>query len=134
MMSQNLSIPTCVGIILDGNRRWAKERMLPTLEGHRQGMNNVEPVVLCARDRGIQHVVVYAFSTENWNRTQEEVAYLMNLFETSIRENLARLSKESVRIRFVGQRERFSESLQKAMDDVEAKSPQDPRTTLWVCV
>src|SRR3989344_9218983 len=114
--------PGCIGIILDGNRRWAKERGLPSFEGHRQGMNNLEPIVLAARDLGIKHMVVYAFSTENWNRSKDEVSYLMEIFEEMARKNLARLAKEGVAVRFVGQRERFSETLQTVMREAEAKS------------
>jgi undecaprenyl diphosphate synthase len=127
-------IPTCIGIILDGNRRWAKEQGLPNLEGHRRGFDNVEPIALHARDRGIKHVVVYAFSTENWNRSPEEVSYLMDIFETMSKEPLRRLTKEGIAIRFVGERERFSESLQRAMQNAEAGSPGDVRTTLWICL
>ena len=114
--------PGCIGIILDGNRRWAKERGLPSFEGYRQGMNNLEPIVLAARDLGIKHMVVYAFSTENWNRSKDEVSYLMEIFEEMARKNLARLAKEGVAVRFVGQRERFSETLQTVMREAEAKS------------
>ena len=133
-MNDTKTIPTCIGIILDGNRRWAKERGFPGLVGHRKGFDNVEPVVLAARDMGIKHVVVYAFSTENWNRTKEEVSYLMDIFEKMAGESLTRLTEEGVAIRFAGQRERFSESLQKAMRRAEEGSPTDPRITLWVCL
>jgi len=135
--------PGCIGIILDGNRRWAKERGLPSFEGHRQGMNNLEPIVLAARDLGIKHMVVYAFSTENWNRSKDEVSYLMEIFEEMARKNLARLAKEGVAVRFVGQRERFSETLQTVMREAEAKSLPgrsgrtglaEPKITLWICM
>jgi undecaprenyl diphosphate synthase len=126
--------PKTVGIILDGNRRWAKERGMPTLEGHRRGMNNIEPVVLALRDRGVEHVPVFAFSTENWNRSETEVTYLMQLFEEAIKDKLSKLNEEGVAVRFVGQRERFAQKLQIAMRDVEAKNSKTPRTTLWVCL
>ncbi|KKW23695.1 MAG: Isoprenyl transferase [Candidatus Kaiserbacteria bacterium GW2011_GWB1_52_6] len=127
-------IPECIGIILDGNRRWAKKQGLPSFEGHRRGMNNVEIIVLAARDFGIKHVVVYAFSTENWNRSKDEVSYLMEIFEKMSRENMARLAQEGVAVRFVGQRERFSPSLQSAMRAAEEKSLADPKITLWICL
>lgn len=119
---------------MDGNRRWAKEKGLPTLEGHRRGMNNIEPVVLALRDRGVEHVAMYAFSTENWKRSETEVGYLMQLFEEAIKDKLAKLGEEGVAIRFVGQRERFGQKLQIAMTDVENKNINDPRITLWVCL
>lgn len=133
-MSTRNEVPRCVGIILDGNRRWATERGLPSLEGHRRGKDNVETITLAARDLGIEHLVVFAFSTENWKRTQEEVSYLMVLFEEMARQSMDKLAKEGVRVRFVGQRERFSASLQNAMDDAEQKSPKEPKITLWVCL
>ena len=123
-----------IGIILDGNRRWAVEKELPIFEGHRNGANNIEPIVLAARDLGIQHVAIYAFSTENWSRDSEEVSYLMELFESFFKEGMDRLMQEGVRIRFIGQRERFNENLQRHMREVEEKSPLNPKTTLWVCV
>ena len=126
--------PTCIGIILDGNRRWAKENGLPAFEGHRRGMNNVETIAYAARDLGIRHMAVYAFSTENWNRSKEEVSYLMEIFESTIRERLAKFADEHIAVRFVGQIERFSPSLQAAMRSAEAKNPESPRLTVWVCI
>ena len=127
--------PACVGIIMDGNRRWAKERGLPTLEGHRVGLletfrNTVRFV--CAR--GIKHLVVYMFSTENWNREPAEVSYLMELFRESIQKEMKELGKEGVRIRFVGQRERFSQVLQQAMNDAEKETIQNDAITLLCCL
>ncbi len=127
-------IPTCVGIILDGNRRWAKERGLPTFEGHQKGAENIEPIVLALRDRKVEHVVVYAFSTENWNRASEEVSYLMRLLEEWLRDKVMRLVEENIRIMFVGERERFSNTLNTLIHDAETRSPKTPRTTLWVCL
>lgn len=126
--------PRCVGIILDGNRRWAKEHGLPFFEGHRQGLNNVEPIALTARDLGVKHLALYAFSTENWNRPKEEIGWLMEIFETMAIEKAARLKKEGAKVRFVGQLWRFSENLQKLMREAEEKSPEDPRITLWICL
>lgn len=133
-MSTPNEVPRCVGIILDGNRRWAKEKGLPSLVGHRKGKDNIETITLAARDLGIEHLAVFAFSTENWKRTQEEVSYLMVLFEELAKQSVERLVQEGVRVRFVGQRERFSESLQNLMRDAEEKSPARPKITLWVCL
>lgn len=133
-MSETSDVPACIGIILDGNRRWAKERGLPSLEGHRRGMDNLEPIARAARDMGIRHMVVYAFSTENWNRSNEEVSYLMKIFESMARERLAKFRNEGVAVRFVGQRERFSLTLQNVMRKTEEKNPRDPMLTLWMCI
>ncbi|MEK7133584.1 MAG: polyprenyl diphosphate synthase [Patescibacteria group bacterium] len=133
-MTKAEHIPTCIGIILDGNRRWAKENGLPAFEGHRRGMDNVGPIARAARDTGIEHMIVYAFSTENWERSSEEVSYLMNIFESMARERLTELVEEGIAVRFVGQRERFSDTLQSAMREAEEKSPEHPKLTLWICV
>lgn len=133
-MNDRNNVPQCIGIILDGNRRWAKENGLPPFEGHRRGMNNVESVAYAARDLGIRHMAVYAFSTENWNRAKEEVSYLMGIFESMARERLAKYKDESIAVRFVGQRERLSPSLQGAMRDLEEKNPESPKLTLWICI
>ena len=104
-MGASPKIPACIGIILDGNRRWAKEQGLPSFEGHRRGMDNIEPIALSLRDLGVRHLVVYAFSTENWDRSKEEVTYLMEIFETVARERLAKFSDQGMAVRFVGQRD-----------------------------
>src|SRR3989344_2011599 len=133
-MGETAKVPACIGIILDGNRRWAKENGLPSFEGHRRGMNNVESIAYAARDLGIQHMAVYAFSTENWNRSKDEVSYLMEIFESTIRERMKKFAQENIAVRFVGETGRFSPSLQDAMRDVEAKNPEEPRLTVWVCI
>ena len=128
------NLPQCIGIILDGNRRWAKERGMPSLEGHRRGMDRLAEAVRWVRDRGIPHLVVYAFSTENWNRTEEEVLYLMDLFRSMTEKQLSELAKEGVCIRFVGQRERFDERLRDLMRRAEETSIKNEKITLWVCL
>lgn len=121
-------------MILDGNRRWAKERSLPTLEGHRQGFENLKTIAKAVRDRGIPHMVAYCFSTENWNRSTEEVAYLMDIFREAIRTGREELGKEGVRLRFVGQRERFAEDIQEGMRETEEATRSNSQLTLWMCL
>lgn len=130
----NSAAPTCVGIILDGNRRWAKEQGLPTFEGHRAGMENLKTAARFIRESGVAHLIVYAFSTENWNRKEEEVAYLMDLFRESVQKQMKELGEEGVRIRFAGQRERFSPDLQQMMSDTEKETHKNGSFTLWVCL
>ncbi len=124
----------CIGIILDGNRRWAKERGLPTLEGHRRGFENLKSVARWVRDRGIPHLVVFAFSTENWNRSEDEVAYLMDIFRDAIRDSGDELGKDGIRTRFIGQRERFSGDIQEGMRETEEKTASNAKLTLWICL
>jgi undecaprenyl diphosphate synthase len=126
--------PHCIGIILDGNRRWAREQGLASLEGHQQGAEAFKRIVYAVRDRGVAHLAAYAFSTENWNRPDEEVSYLMDLFLKSVSSHMEELAKEDVQIRIVGQRARFSEKIQKAFAAIEEKSAHNTRLTVWICL
>lgn len=123
-------VPTCVGIIMDGNRRWAKEKGLPTLDGHRRGYEKTRDVLAWTSEAGVKFLVLYAFSTENWKRTEEEVGYLMDLFKRLLTHEVERIEKEGYRIRCIGQRERFSPELQKLMDEAERRTAQNKGTTL----
>lgn len=129
-----MNAPRCIGFILDGNRRWAKERGLPTLQGHQRGFEVLKDAVRWVKARQIPHMVVYAFSTENWGRSPEEVAYLMDLFRTMIQDSARELSEQGVRVRFVGQRERFAKDIQEGMASVEADSAVHTACTLWICL
>ncbi len=131
-MTENTA-PACIGIILDGNRRWAKEHNLPSLEGHRRGVEKLKEAALWVRDRGVKHLAVYAFSTENWNRSKEEVDYLLKLFRTVVDEFFGDLAKENIRVRFAGEREKFGKEIQEAMEKVEEASAGNSALTLWVC-
>lgn len=124
----------CIGIILDGNRRWAKEKGLPTLEGHRRGFENLKSAARWVRDRGISHLAVFAFSTENWKRSEEEIVYLMDIFRSAIRDSQEELGKEGVRVRFAGQRDRFPDDIQHGMREAEEKTRENIRMTLWICL
>lgn len=128
------SIPDSIGFILDGNRRWAKENNLPSLEGHRRGMDKVKEIVTWANAAGIKEVIVYAFSTENWNRAPEEVAYLLNLFEEFCGVWTDEVAKDGGRIRFIGERERFSPSMRQKMDDAEARTKEGTKGTLVIAL
>lgn len=126
--------PKCVGIIMDGNRRWAKKHNKLSFEGHRAGYNTLTKVVGWAREINILHVVVYAFSTENWRRTEEEVGYLMKLFRFVIEHEVERMVAERVRVRFVGERERFPEDIQKGMVHIETVTEKAYDITLHIAI
>lgn len=128
------NVPASIGFILDGNRRWAKEQGLQTLEGHRRGGEKVKEIVKWAHDAGIKEIIVYAFSTENWNRSQEEVAYLLELFESTIDELTEQVRQAKGTIRFIGQRERFSKTLQDKMTTGETKTAGGSEGTLVIAV
>jgi len=126
--------PTCIGIILDGNRRWAKKVGLPKLEGHRRGYERLIDCARWVRDRDIKHLAVFAFSIENWNREATEVAYLMDLLMKMAKKTLLELAKEGVRIRFIGKLDMLSESARKTIAAVEKQSENNKRLTLWICL
>lgn len=127
-------MPTCVGFIMDGNRRWAKERNEPTLLGHQAGKEVFDESITWIQDLGIPHAVYYAFSTENWQRTEEEVTYLMDLFAAFITSLLSDVLDRKVRVRFIGDRTHFSERLQGLMAELEEKSAMYTDTTIWVAL
>lgn len=121
-----------IGIIMDGNRRWAKERGLPAWEGHRVGAERLKDLVHWARERGgISHLFFYAFSTENWGRDPKEIDYLFKLVEELFTSYTAEAEKENTRIRIVGQRKRFPPSLQRIFNDVELRTEHNTGITVW---
>ncbi len=107
---------------MDGNRRWARERGLDSLEGHRKGYEVFKEVAQWARDAGVGALVCYAFSTENWRRSKEEVAYLMRLLEEALLTDMEEIAKEKVRIIVLGQRERLSKAAQQKIAQLEEAS------------
>ena len=119
---------------MDGNRRFAKEQNLPTLEGHRQGLEKFLEVVRFVRDKKIPHAVFYAFSTENWKRSKEEVAYLLQLFEGLLARLDEELTEQGVRVRIIGRRTDFTTELQAKIADLEAKSAEFTATTIWIAL
>ncbi len=123
---------TSVAIIMDGNGRWATERGLPVLEGHRRGAKTMKQTVKDAVALGIRELTVYAFSTENWSRPSDEVAGLMEMFAELIVSETPELDDEGVRMRFVGSRRGVSDSLLEQMDWAEAETAANTRLALFV--
>jgi undecaprenyl diphosphate synthase len=121
-----------VAIILDGNGRWAKRRGLPTAAGHRAGARTVRRVVEAAIDLGIDDLSVFAFSTENWSRPQDEVDALMEIFAETIERELPDLAEQGVRVRFIGRRDRAPDSLRARMHAMEDRTELNTRLNLWV--
>ncbi len=112
--------PTHVGIIMDGNGRWAKARGLPRFEGHRRGVEAVRRAVRSAIDHDVRYLTIYSFSSENWLRPPEEVAMLMGLLKRFIRNDLAELHRNSVRVRIIGEREGLAPDIGALLDEAEA--------------
>ena len=111
--------PDHVAIIMDGNGRWAQKRMRPRLFGHHAGAKRVREVVEACPDLGVRYLTIFAFSTENWKRTQTEVAGLMSLFRRYITQEAKALKAENVRVRFIGDRTRLDKKLLTLMDELE---------------
>ena len=101
-----------IAIIMDGNRRWAKEKNLPSAMGHKKGVEALKKTLRACKDFGVKYLTVYAFSTENWNRKQEEVDFLMDLVAVTLKNELEEMHQEGVQIHFIGDKTRLSKKLQ----------------------
>jgi undecaprenyl diphosphate synthase len=121
-----------VAIITDGNGRWAKQRGLPVIEGHRAGADVVKERLRDAVDLGIKELTVYSFSTENWTRPKDEVDGLMAMFAERIDRETPELNDEGVRMRFIGRRDGLSEELTSRMDWAERQTEGNDRITLFI--
>ena len=128
------TMPSHVAIIMDGNGRWATARGWPRLVGHRRGAEGVRKIVEAAPGLGIRYLTLYAFSTENWKRSTEEVIGLMTIFARYIQSEAERLSREGVRLRFIGGRERLDKKLQKLMAGIEERTKDNDRLHLTVAI
>lgn len=113
------NIPRHVAIIMDGNGRWAKRRSMPRSYGHRAGADTLKKIVAAAGELGIKVLTVYAFSTENWKRPDEEVSYIMKLMKEYLSKNLLELNEHNVRLHFIGDLSRLFPSLRQAFDEAE---------------
>lgn len=119
-----------MGVIMDGNRRWAKERGLSTMEGHKAGAEKIFELAEWAYGAGIEEVILYTFSTENWNRAEEEVGYLMRLAEKLFTEQLPRFKEAGVRLRFIGDVSRASTRIQNVIRSAEEETKEGTGGTL----
>ena len=115
----NKILPSHVAIIMDGNGRWAKQRGLPRIAGHRAGVNSLREIVKSCTVLGIEALTVYAFSTENWKRPLAEVSRLMELFMSSLKRERKELNKNNIRLRFIGDYKAFPEKLQASIEEAQ---------------
>jgi undecaprenyl diphosphate synthase len=122
--------PRHVAIIMDGNHRWAKRRRLPGAAGHRAGARNVRPVAEACADAGVEVLTLFAFSTENWQRPPREVSLLMDLMRNVLENDIDELNERGVRLRIIGDRERFAPDLQMEMNRAEALTRGNTEMTL----
>ncbi len=129
-----MMIPKCIGIILDGNRRWAKERGLSTLKGHEAGAKKIKEVFSWVKDAGVSALIVYAFSTENWNRMPDEVLALLNLFRNIFEKEMGSFKEAGAKIRVAGDIKRFPEDLQKSISKIENETKNNTGVTFVICL
>lgn len=128
------AVPNHLGLILDGNRRWAKDHGLRPFEGHRRGYFRLRQVALAAFERDIKYVSAYVFSTENWSRTEEEVAYLMDLLGWVVEHEISKLHKKNIKVKFLGSKTRLAPSMAKNIQSAEAKTANNTGGTLVLCL
>ncbi len=119
------AMPKHVAVIMDGNGRWANQRGLPRIAGHRQGAKTLKDLLRCCKDWGVGALTAYAFSTENWRRPTAEVDFLMMMFEKLLRKELKEMHREGVRIRFLGDLDELSPSLQREIESAMQQTAQN---------
>ena len=125
-------IPRHVAIIMDGNGRWARSRFLPRVAGHQRGVESVRTIVEACMNRGIEYLTLFAFSSENWRRPAEEVSFLMNLFISSLENELAKLHRNGVRLQVIGDRSAFAPKLVDAIIRGETLTANNTKLTLTI--
>ena len=126
------AIPRHIAIVMDGNRRWARGRHLPVIAGHRQGVETIRRTVRAARDRGVEFVTLYSFSTENWKRDPDEVGGLMKLLEETIRRETPTLVQDGVRLRIIGRLHELSDGVRRAIDDAARATDAGKNGTMTI--
>lgn len=128
--AENTKIPQHIAFICDGNRRWAEMRGLPPLMGHQAGISNFENLVDWFMKRGVTTITFFIFSSENWNRSQDEVDFLMDLFYTELKKNMQHALEKNIRYRVIGSRDKLPEKLAKLCDELEETSAENTGGTV----
>lgn len=127
-------LPEHVAVIMDGNRRWAISRLLPGKQGHRAGVDTLRELVRSCVDLGIPYLTVYAFSTENWKRSEDEVGYLWNLFNETIAREVETLDDAGVRMRFIGEIDELNPKIRSTIQQAEARTGSNTKLTLNIAL
>lgn len=125
-------IPRHIAVIMDGNGRWAKKRLLPRVVGHKKGLDALENLCRVCSAQGVAYLTVFAFSTENWRRPADEVSFLMGLFLTALQKKVAQMHKNNLRLRVIGDRSRFSADIQNGIAQAEALTAANTGLTLTI--
>ena len=123
-----------IAIIMDGNRRWAREHFLPSMMGHKKGVESLKNITRACNDFGIKYLTVYAFSTENWNRKQEEVDFLMNLLATTLKSELKELNENNVKMNFIGNLKVLNQNLQNILSESKETTKNNTGVVLTVAI
>jgi len=126
------AMPRHVAIIMDGNGRWARKRFLPRVAGHKRGVDALRKVVKACIERGVEYLTVFAFSSENWRRPADEVSFLMNLFVSALEAEIDKLHENGVRLKVVGNLDRFETRLVDLIRRGEARTAENSRLTLTI--
>jgi undecaprenyl diphosphate synthase len=134
MKRSNKKEPKCIGVIMDGNRRWAKEHKLSSLKGHTKGYEKLKELVSWSKELGVENVIVYAFSTENWKRSEKEVSYLLDLFRKIVKEFFESVEKEKIKIRFFGDISSFPKDLRDNIKNLEKKTEKYKDLNLFIAL
>lgn len=133
-MTEALKVPEHLGIIPDGNRRWAKKRHIPSIEGHRRGYNRLRELSALAMDMGIGWVSTYGFSEENFGRSEEEVAEFRGMLKQIAKRDVKSIDRDNIRLRFIGRRERFDDETVKLLQSAEELTEGNTHGNLVVCL
>ena len=133
-MKEKNEAPKCIGMIMDGNRRWAKEHSLSSVEGHKFGYEKLKEVAEWVKEVGIRNLIVYAFSTENWNRSKEEVSCLVDLLKKVLSEQIDEFNEKKTKLIFAGDISRFSRDIQELIRSAEEKTKDNEENTLVICL
>ena len=128
-----VQVPRHIAIIMDGNGRWARKRLLPRVAGHAKGVDSLREVIRTCLDRGVEYLTVFAFSSENWRRPKDEVSFLMQLFVKSLKAEIERIHRNNIRLRVVGDLERFDKPLVDLIRDAEAQTAGNTAMNLTIC-
>ena len=134
IMTDDRTVPVHVGIIMDGNGRWAQKRNLPRTAGHKEGLETAKRIISCAVDAGVKYVTLYTFSTENWKRTEEEVGFLMGLITRHLRAEYKFYKEHGIRIRHIGDTSRLPAAVQKEMVDAEGETADFNKMTVVLAI
>jgi len=129
-MTQELNIPKHIAIIMDGNGKWARSKLLPKNVGHKKGAAAAEKMIKACKELGVEFLTLYAFSTENWNRPKEEVDNLISLFRQYIKEKMPQLVEQNIKVQFIGSRDRLPVDIQASMQHMEMISINNPFTLI----